>query len=279
MKDVRVKFVDFWGGFDPKTFYLYKMMLSTEYNIILDDINPDIVLGSVFGRQMDNWSHKKRILYTGENVKIDFNRCDYFMGFEFSDDERVLRLPIYQLHWGNSSELDRNNFLKQKELKPNRNKFCAFIHSNASASKRNDFFWKLSQYKKVDSGGMAFNNIGYRVDNKVEWLKDYKFCLCFENYSEYGYLTEKLLEGMMGGCIPIYWGSESCKEEFNEGSFINWHHFGNDDDVINRIVELDNNSFKYNQVYEQSYLIDNKPNEYMDDKRVINFFEKIFNEL
>jgi hypothetical protein len=278
MKDIRIKFLDFWGGFDPKSFYPYKMMLKTGHNIILDDINPDIVFGSVFGRQMDNWSHKKRILYTGENVKIDFNRCDYFIGFEFSDDQRVLRLPIYQLHWGNATKEERDFFFK-KELLPTRNKFCAFIHSNSNASKRNDFFFKLSQYKKVDSGGMAFNNIGYRVDNKLEWLKDYKFCMCFENYSEYGYLTEKLLEGMLGGCIPIYWGSESCIEEFNKKSFINWHEYGNDDEVIKKIIELDNNSDMYKDVYNQPYLIDNKPNEYMSDDRVINFLKKIFDEL
>lgn len=278
MKEIRVKFLDFWGGFDPRNFYLFKMMLKTNYNVILDDINPDIVLGSVFGRQMDSWSHKKRILYTGENVKIDFSRCDYFMGFEFSNDERVLRLPIYQLHWGNSSEEEKQKFFT-KELTPNRNKFCAFIHSNSNANKRNEFFFKLSQYKKVDSGGMAFNNIGYKVDNKIQWLQDYKFCMCFENYSENGYLTEKLLDGMMGGCIPIYWGSESCNDEFNEKSFINWHKYGNDDDVIKRIIELDNNYAKYKEVYNESYLIDSKPNEFMDDLRVINFFNKIFDKL
>lgn len=278
MKTVKVKFLDFWGGFDPKGFYPYKMMLKTGHDISIDNENPDLVIGSVFGRQMDSWSHKKRLLYTGENIKVDFSRCDYFMGFEFSNDDRVLRLPIYQLHWGNAQQSERDYFLNKK-LTPNRNKFCAFIHSNSNASKRNEFFLKLSQYKKVDSGGMAFNNIGYRVDNKIEWLKDYKFCMCFENYSEYGYLTEKLLEGMMGGCVPIYWGSESCIEEFNHKSFINWHEFGNDEEVIKRIIELDNNAAKYSQIYNEPYLIDNKPNDYMNDNRVINFFEKIISEI
>lgn len=274
MINVKVKFMDFWGGFQPQTFYPYKMLLKTGYNIILDDNNPDIVIGSVFGRQMDNWSHKVRLLYTGENVKHDFNRCDYFMGFEFSDDHRMLRLPIYQLHWGNASEKEKEFFFK-KELQPSRNKFCAFIHSNSGAPKRNEFFFKLSQYKKVDSGGQVFNNIGYRVDNKLEWLKDYKFCMCFENFSENGYLTEKLLEGMMGGCIPIYWGSESCTNEFNTKSFLNWHDYGNDEDLIKKIIELDNDDNKFLEIYNQPYLIDNKPNEYMDDNRVVDFFKKI----
>lgn len=274
MKDIRIKFVDFWSGFDPRTFYPFKMLLKTGYNIILDEYNPDIVFGSVFGNSIINWPHKKRIIYTGENTRADFSRCDYFMGFDFSDDERIFRLPLYQLHWGNSTESQKEFFFK-KELKNNRNKFCAFIHSNAGAQKRNEFFFKLSKYKKVDSGGPAFNNIGFYVQDKIEWLKDYKFCMCFENYSNNGYLTEKLIEGMMGGCIPIYWGSESCKYEFNSKSFLNWHDYGNDEDLINRIIELDSDNDKFIDMYSQPYLIDNRPNEYMDDNRVIEFFKKI----
>jgi hypothetical protein len=278
MKDVKVSFMDFWDGFIPENSYLYKMLLNTGHNVMLDNKDPDIIIGSVFGRQMDAWSHKVRILYTGENVKHDFNRSDYFIGFEFSDDERILRLPIYQLHWGNASNSEKEYFFK-KELSPNRNKFCAFIHSNPNASKRNEFLFKLSKYKKVDSGGIAFNNIGYKVGNKIEWLKDYKFCICFENFSEYGYLTEKLLEGMMGGCIPIYWGSESCREEFNPKSFLNWHDYNNDEELINKIIELDNNLFKYLEMYREPYLIDNKENKFMYDNRVIEFFKKIIENI
>jgi hypothetical protein len=274
MIDVKIKFVDFWPGFQPETFYPYKMLLKTEYNIIIDEVNPDIVIGSVFGNQIYNWSNKIRIIYTGENIKPDFNKCDYFMGYDNLTDERVLRLPIYQLHWGNAQPEERQ-YLFDKKLTPNRNKFCAFIHSNPNAPKRNEFLFKLSNYKKVDSGGMAFNNIGYKVENKIEWLKDYKLCMCFENFSEYGYLTEKLLEGMMGGCIPIYWGSESCKDEFNPKSFLNWHDYNNDDLLINKIIELDQNDDLYEKMYSEPYLIDNKENIYMDDNRVVDFLRMI----
>ncbi len=277
MRDVRIKFIDFWPGFTPETFYIYKIFLKTGYNIILDNTNPDILFGSVFGRNIDSISAKKKVIYTGENIKVDFNRCDYYMGFEFSEDKRYLRLPIYQLHWGNSKQIEKDYFF-HKDIN-NRNKFCAFIHSNPNAQKRNEFLFKLSQYKKVDSGGSAFNNIGYKVSDKLEWLKNYKFCMCFENYSENGYLTEKLIDGMMGGCIPIYWGSESCNTEFNENSFINWHKYGNDDDVIKRIIELDNDDKKYESIYKEPYLVNNVPNEYMDENRIINFLKRIIESL
>lgn len=274
--NLKIRFVDFWPGFQPETFYLYKVLLKTGYEIVLDDKNPDIIFGSVFGNQIDHLLAKKKIIYTGENKKADFRKCDYYIGFEFSQDSRYLRLPIYQLHWGNSTDEQKECFYKKDISK--RKKFCAFIHSNPNANKRNEFLDKLSKYKKVDSGGAAFNNIGYLVSDKLEWLKEYKFCMCFENFSEYGYLTEKLIDGMMGGCIPIYWGSESCKNEFNEKSFINWHKYGNDEDVIQKIIELDNNNDSYMEVYREPYLIEDKPNEYMSEERIINFFKKIIKE-
>lgn len=50
------------------------------------------------------------------------------------------------------------------------------------------------------------NNIGYLVDDKLKWQKEYKFSICFENSSTSGYLTEKLIEAFAADTIPIYWG-------------------------------------------------------------------------
>jgi hypothetical protein len=276
--DIRVKFIDFWSGFNHHNYYIFKMMCKTNFNISIDNDNPNIIIGSAFGNTMNEYNNCIKIFYTGENIKPNFYNYDYFIGYEFSNDERILRLPIYQLHWGNLDYTEKQDFFK-KELSKSRNKFCAFIHSNPRGYKRNEFFNKLSEYKKIDSGGIVFNNIGYTVDSKIEWLKDYKFCICFENESQNGYLTEKLLDAMMGGCIPIYWGSESCSKEFNPKSFLNWHDYGDDDKIINRIIEIDKNYEEYIKIYNEPYLIDNKPNEYMDDNRVISFFQKIFSTL
>lgn len=279
MKTVRFKFVDFWKEFNLSSFYLFKMIQKTNYNLIIDEINPDIVLGSGFGHELSQWKHKKRIFYTGENIKCDFSKYDYFIGHEFLNDPRNLRVPFYQIRWGEDPNEEKLNNFFDKKLKPERNKFCAFIHSNDAPSKRKDFFYKLSTYKKVDSGGSSFNNIGYLVDNKIEWLKNYKFVMCFENDSSYGYLTEKLYDAMQAGCIPIYWGSKSCSDEFNGKSFINWHDYNNDEDVINRIMKLDKDPIKYNIVYSEPFLKNREPNMYMDDNRVIEFFKKIIEEV
>ena len=37
-------------------------------------------------------------------------------------------------------------------------------------------------------------------------LKNYKFCICFENITNVnGYISEKIFDCLQYGCVPIYW--------------------------------------------------------------------------
>lgn len=45
-----------------------------------------------------------------------------------------------------------------------------------------------------------------RCSNKRKTLLNYVFNLCFENSYEDGYISEKIIDSLMAGCIPIYWG-------------------------------------------------------------------------
>lgn len=44
------------------------------------------------------------------------------------------------------------------------------------------------------------------VKDKLATVRNYTFILCFENSDYDGYITEKAIEAMMGGAIPLYWG-------------------------------------------------------------------------
>ena len=46
------------------------------------------------------------------------------------------------------------------------------------------------------------------------------FVIAFENVIEPGYVTEKIVNGMLAGSIPIYYGTEDVKTLFNKDSFI-----------------------------------------------------------
>ena len=124
-------------------------------------------------------------------------------------------------------------------------KFCCFVYSN-KVKFRNKFCIRLSKYKKVDCGGGCLNNIGKKVVNKLNFQKDYKFCIAYENSCYPGYTTEKILDAYKANCIPIYYGSKTVIKDFNPETFINAHDFENDNDLINYIKKVDTDEALYN---------------------------------
>jgi len=61
--------------------------------------------------------------------------------------------------------------------------------------------------------------------SKYEALSQYEFCLCFENMSMDGYMTEKLFDCLYAGCIPIYWGAPDVTDYINPDVFIDVRSF------------------------------------------------------
>ena len=73
------------------------------------------------------------------------------------------------------------------------------------------------------------------IDYKIEALKDYKFSIIVENSIEDGYFTEKLLDCFLSGTVPIYVGSKSVNNYFDENGII---HFEGDEDLPNILDTL-----------------------------------------
>lgn len=240
-KQIKLNFVDFWDDFVPEDSLFYKI-LSEKYDVILSD-NPDYIFFSVFGQEHLKFDCIK-IFYTGENQSADFNLCDYAIGFDYLEfGDRYLRFPIYLLYDESYHELKNRRIITDLSSKIG---FCSFVVSNNNASPERDIiFNKLSEYKQVSSGGRYHNNIGGPVADKLEFLKKHKFSIAFENCSQPGYSTEKLLQAFAAQSVPIYWGDPLINHIFNEDSFINCHSFSSWDEVLARVKELDNNDDLY----------------------------------
>lgn len=64
--------------------------------------------------------------------------------------------------------------------------------------------------------------------DKVNLLKNYRFCICFENcHHFYGYITEKLFCCFAAGCIPVYWGARNVENYIPKSCFIDFRDFEN----------------------------------------------------
>lgn len=72
----------------------------------------------------------------------------------------------------------------------------------------------------------------------------YKYCLVMENTKKDGYVTEKLLHALLGGCLPIYYGSEDVYQIFREDSFI-YFDVNNPEKALAQIEILEANHTEY----------------------------------
>lgn len=271
---IKIKFVDFYKGFNQKENWFYRFL--SKYFIIEISDQPDFIIYSSFGHEYLRYNCTK-IFYTGENERPNYCLCDWAISFDFEKRSNHLRLPLYVIWEG----VDYRNLLypSYQEIIKNhpKSKFCCFLVSNPSAFKRIEFFKKLNNYKKVDSGGKVMNNLGYQVINKLDFLSSYKFVIAFENSSFPGYVTEKIFEPFFTNTIPIYWGSDTVSKEFNPRRFLNRADFSSDEELIEKIILLDSNDSEYQEMIQQPVFIDNTPNEYFDENRLANFFNLIFN--
>ena len=248
MKLIKIKFVDFWNGFIQDNNIIYNT-LAKHFKVELSD-SPQILFYSIFGEEHFNYKCI-RVFYTSENIRANFLECDYAITFDISKNKNHLRLPLWFVYYTGYLEnygvakLDSLQYKKEiLEAWKSKKKFCCFIVSNPSNPERIAFFKSLNEVRKVDSAGLVLNNIGYTLNGgsweKFKFIKDYKFVIAFENSSYPGYVTEKIIEPLMAGCIPIYWGTPTVNNDINTNRFINVHEYKNIDEVIKKIISIDN---------------------------------------
>lgn len=289
MKKLKINFVDFWPNLVKTDNYFYDL-LKTKYDVEIDEENPDILFFSVDynnARERDRYKNCLRVFYTGEDIAPNWNECDIAYTFRHSNDPREYRLPLWALclNWFNrpynhdrdqAYQHDINTFLdKTKNSILNKPNFCSFIASSPRG-KRLEFVPKLFNYKHVHCAGRLYNNMGNAIEgrgdqiHKINFLKNFKFNISMENCSSIGYATEKIIHSMFAMCIPIYWGSESIHQDFNPESFINCHNFSSDEEIIEKIKEIDSDMFKYKNILKQPWFKDNKIPEFVMPDNVIS---------
>jgi hypothetical protein len=221
---------------------------------------------TIFGPFGNNWKNirGRKLFYTGENQGPIHHPDVFNVGFRHDQDSKYLRIPFWMLSLDifaadlnriqNPIPLPVHTCTHTPFFNLNRPKFCAFIVSNSKNKIRNSAFHALNRYKTVDSAGKLFNTVGNLLfagkgggggeRKKHEFLKQYRFCLAYENEIGDGYVTEKLLHAKAAGCIPIYWGSSSANLDFNPLGFINCSSCS-EEEMVSKVKELEEHPEKW----------------------------------
>lgn len=227
--------------------------------------DPEILLYGPFGLEFLRY-RCLRIFYTGENIRPNFRQCDFSFSFDYSENPRNYRFPDYAAY------ADVRQLTQPKDFDTivhAKTRFCSFVVSNPIPQPRIKFFKMLSRYKRVDSFGRVLNNMpvaeepedGRSTDwqgSKLGLTANYKFAITFESASYPGYVTEKILHAMLSNSIPIYWGNPRVHEDFNSRSFINCHEHRDFDDVVQRVIAIDNNEKLYREILAEPWFVNNR---------------------
>ena len=219
---------------------------------------PDFIIQGPFSKTNELYPDTiPRIYFSGEcesryPINHKDERIKLFLTFNLRENERYMRLPIWVLYldWFNKSIQTNQGhveqFLRNPGIMPltfsteanpisfnQRREFCSFVVSNPNCNIRNIFFKKLSAtYKKVNSAGQFLNNIGGPIGSNYEgggqgdatkhnYLTQHRFNICFENTQESGYITEKVLQAKLAGCVPLYWGEQNIAMDFDPRGIVN----------------------------------------------------------
>lgn len=254
-KQIKVKFVGFQSGgyingIKLKNTWFYKT-LEKNFDIIECD-DADYVICSCFNLYEYCGMNQVRIMYSGENYVPDYNLVDYSIcsyPIRFSDRNFFLPASLFGYDGERKNiEIRKNCFDKSiLEKKP---KFANLIASYDSENNyRSKLFNELSKYKFVDSPGKFLNNcdvvVRFQDDSKVKFQKQCKFSLCVESAVNAGFNTEKIMDAFYAETIPIYYGDPEIAKIFNPKAFINVSDYGSIEDVVKKVVEIDNNDELY----------------------------------
>lgn len=101
----------------------------------------------------------------------------------------------------------------------------------------------------VHSYGGCANNMGHsRHRSKVDIFREYKFCICIENSVARSYVTEKIYDGLVAGCLPIYFGAPDISYFVPDmNGILDLRDFGSVEKLHEELVRLLNNDTAYEE--------------------------------
>jgi hypothetical protein len=244
---VTVSFSGFWKGFDPGSSIfmdLLKFTTSREVQVVPKQSRQEssIEFHSVFqfrnsidkalcymqGKfDQEKWtnylnkskygyvsrlreSQAIRIWYSGENLRSPHTEFDLCLGYDQSDEDlNVQYFPVWYLNFNWPFQVPKPTrwefslFTKQRDLAPRLRNACVF--SSYVDPARTRLIEAVRQALPVSYFGAAWGNF---VTNKQLISRNFGFQVCPENDIYPGYLTEKLFESYLAGCIPIWTGND-----------------------------------------------------------------------
>ena len=93
------------------------------------------------------------------------------------------------------------------------------------------------------------------VNHKWDVMPQYRFALSYENmYDERGYVTEKILDPMRVGCVPVYWGAPNIDQYVDPNAFIDRRNFKSNEELAQFLLEISEDKYMNYRQSGENYL-------------------------
>ncbi len=221
--DNEPKYIQWYRGND-----YYKISFFTDINLFdVDESDSKIKIGWLM-------EPKQTFLHSYDFIKVNYNKFDKILTY----DKDLLSLNkdkfVFYPYGG--------SWIKEEDFKVyDKSKMCSII----SSGKNNTDGHKLrhavvKHYKdKIDVMGYGYRSIA----SKKEGLCDYRYSIIIESAKQGLFFTEKLIDCLSVGCVPIYYGSEEIGRFFDKRGIIQFNTVDDLHHILNKVIsEEDYNS-------------------------------------
>ena len=148
---------------------------------------------------------------------------------------------------------------KKYAVQYEKKRFLTMIAGNKSSNVENELYSKRREaISFMDKNNIEFDlyGIGWEkenllcykgvVDDKLETLSRYKFCICYENQCNInGYITEKIFDCFFSGVVPIYWGAKDVGKYIPDNCFIDRRKFKTLDELMEYLFNIKESEYNY----------------------------------
>lgn len=105
---------------------------------------------------------------------------------------------------------------------------------------------KLNRFKILKKAfALSYPSYRGKVEEKKKVLSKYKFSICYENASSIpGYITEKIFDCFISGCVPIYLGAPNISDYIPKNCFIDKRNFSDYETLYSYIKLMPDNDYQ-----------------------------------
>lgn len=100
---------------------------------------------------------------------------------------------------------------------------------------RHNVIEKFANAFDIDVMGRAF----HKIDKKEEGHLNYRYSIVIENEKNPYWFTEKLVDCLRCGCVPLYWGAPNVCDFFSMDSILTWSTLDELESLLKRCSSID----------------------------------------